>query len=89
MPLFYLLYIDQERYLHENRCPWDKVTTSIAAGKGQLECLKYAIENGCERDKKVCDMAARNGHLDCLKYPNLFKQVNKQKRKEKKKNPCF
>jgi hypothetical protein len=35
------------KYAHENGCPWDEKTCSLAAENGQLECLKYAHENGC------------------------------------------
>ena len=32
-------------FLHENGCPWDIRTCSLAAEFGHLECLKYAHEN--------------------------------------------
>ena len=35
------------KFLHENGCPWDIRTCSLAANYGHLECLKYAHENGC------------------------------------------
>ena len=41
--------------------------TTKAAGKGHLECLKYARKNGCLWDS-TCWNAAGNGHLDCLRY---------------------
>ena len=60
--------------LNENLC-------SIAAKKGNLECLKnkwyenghldclkYAHENGCQWNEDICSEVSKNGHLDCLKY---------------------
>ena len=38
------------KYAHENGCPWDEWTCSMAAFNGHLECLKYAHENGCPWD---------------------------------------
>ena len=33
-----------EIYAHENGCPWDEKSCSLAAENGHLECLKYAHE---------------------------------------------
>ena len=41
---------------------------SCAAGKGDLEILKYAREEGCPWSERTCSNAAFNGHLDCLKW---------------------
>ena len=30
-------------YAHENECPWDEKTCSLAAENGHLECLKYCL----------------------------------------------
>lgn len=55
---------------HENGCPWDEKTCSVAALHGHLECLKYAHENGCDwGDERTTAAACCNGNLDCLKYP--------------------
>ena len=56
------------KYAHENGCPWDLGTCTIAPYYGHLDCLKYAHENGCPWDKDTCFDAAKNGNLDCLKY---------------------
>ena len=60
---------------HENGCPWDEGTCSLAAEYGHLECLKYAHENGCPWGRRRwnedtdsyeddCSNAAKNGHLE-------------------------
>ena len=40
----------------------------IAAGNGNLECLKFAHEIGCHWDEETCTQAAINGQLECLRY---------------------
>ena len=59
------------KYVHENRCRWDKDTCIKATEYGQLECLKYAHENGCPLDKYLSYIAAQNGHIKCLEYLHL------------------
>ncbi len=53
--------------LHKRGYPLNKWVCS-AAGKGSLECLKYAHEQECSWDKYTCIYAADKGHLECLKY---------------------
>ena len=40
-------HLDCLKYLYENGCPWDEMTTYGAVIGGHLDCLKYAYENGC------------------------------------------
>lgn len=42
--------------------------TIIAAGNGQLDCLKYLSENGFQWNKNTVLNATKNGHLECLRY---------------------
>jgi len=56
------------KYAHEQGCPWNVNTCTMAAQSGHLECLKYAHDNGCPWDKGTCTMAAQSGHWECLKY---------------------
>jgi hypothetical protein len=37
-------------YARDHGCPWDIVTTNLAAEAGHLDCLQYAHENGCPWD---------------------------------------
>ena len=55
------------KYAHENGCPWDEWTCSMAAGGGHLKVLKYAHENGCPWDRWTCSKAADGGHLEVLR----------------------
>jgi len=52
----------------EKKCAWDKETSAVAAGQGNLEMVKYCVANQCPIDAFSCRNAAENGHLDCLKY---------------------
>jgi hypothetical protein len=52
----------------EKECDWDYLTSGEAAGKGNLEMLKYCCENGCEVHEGTCATAAKYGHLACLEY---------------------
>jgi len=52
----------------EKECDWDYLTSSMAAGQGNLDMLKYCCENGCEVDEYTCAAAAKFGHLACLEY---------------------
>jgi len=52
----------------EKECDWDYKTSYFAAGKGNLDMLKYCCENGCEVDERHCAGAAKNGNLACLEY---------------------
>ena len=52
----------------EKKCAWDKETSAVAAGQGNLEMVKYCVANRCPFDEEACRSAAENGHLDCLKY---------------------
>jgi hypothetical protein len=52
----------------EKECDWDCLTSYFAAGKGNLDILKYCCENGCEVDEGTCQTAAKKGHLACLEY---------------------
>ena len=50
------------------RCAWDEGTMNEAAGRGNLEIIKYCVENDCPMNVFECADAALNGHLDVLKY---------------------
>jgi len=50
------------------KCKWDDVTSTAAAGRGNLEMLKYCVANECPVDGIACARAASCGHLECLKY---------------------
>jgi len=52
----------------EKECDWDYRTSYFAAGKGNLDMLKYCVENGCEVHDGTCAAAAKYGHLACLEY---------------------
>jgi len=52
----------------EKECAWNYLTTSQAAGKGNLDMLKYCCENGCEVEESTCATAAKFGQLACLEY---------------------
>jgi hypothetical protein len=52
----------------EKKCGWSEATMRIAAGKGNLEMLKYCGANECPMDETLCAWAAFYGHLECLKY---------------------
>lgn len=54
--------------MHRLRMPWDEYTTSIAAGRGYLQCLSYLHENGCPWTDHTTKTAAAYNQLDCLKY---------------------
>ena len=56
------------RYLCENKCPWNKWSTEVAAGNGNLYVLKYLHKNGCPWSITTCDAASDFGHLEVLKY---------------------
>lgn len=55
--------------LHENDCPWDE-STALAAGRGDLWCLKYVLVHGCPCAKTVfnTNAIAVGCELDTLKY---------------------
>ena len=52
----------------EKKCAWDKQTSAVAAGQGNLEMVKYCVANRCPIDAWACANAASIGHLECLKY---------------------
>jgi hypothetical protein len=52
----------------EKECAWDFKTSGVAAGKGNLDMLKYCVENGCEVNDGTCVEAAKYGNLACLEY---------------------
>jgi hypothetical protein len=56
------------KFLHENGCPWDSITTYKAVINGHLECLKYAHSQGCEWFENITYDAVEYGHLEILKY---------------------
>ena len=56
------------KYLHENGCPWTKLTSQYAVMYGHLECLKYAHTKGCPWTKRISLYAVMHCQLDCLKY---------------------
>ena len=49
-------------------CAWDEWTMNEAAGRGNLEIIKYCVENDCPMSEEACNCAAEKGHLDVLKY---------------------
>jgi hypothetical protein len=60
---------DTVRVLHfERGCEWTNMTTSLAAGRGHLACLKYLIENGCSVDSDAIENAGRHGYLEIVQY---------------------
>jgi hypothetical protein len=64
-------YLDVLKYINEKTGCFKNCSTtacSIAAGNGDLNCLKYLHENNCPWSVITCSNAAERGHLDCLKY---------------------
>jgi ankyrin repeat protein len=43
-------------------------TCAFAAGRGDLEMLKYLRGEGCLWNESTCEYAAKSGHLEVLKY---------------------
>ena len=41
---------DRLQWAHQNGCPWDEETCSIAAEEGHLEVLQWLRQNGCPWD---------------------------------------
>ena len=56
------------KYLHENGCPWNELTSFKTVKRGHLDCLKYLHENGCPWNEQTCVCADVYDHLECLKY---------------------
>ncbi|KAE9533594.1 hypothetical protein AGLY_009232 [Aphis glycines] len=48
--------------------PSDYSACDLAAGIGDLNCLKVAFYGGSRRDKSTCAAAAADGHLECLRF---------------------
>ncbi len=40
-------YLQCLKYAHENGCPWDSRTTTVAKNNVVKVCLEYALANGC------------------------------------------
>ena len=41
------------KFLRANGCSWDKDTCTIAAGRGELEVLRYAFDTGCTTQRNT------------------------------------
>lgn len=55
--------------LHQRGHPWTEAACTVAAEKGNVQCLQYLCENGCVFDSNdLLMVAAEKGHLDCLKF---------------------
>jgi len=52
----------------EKKCKWDRWTSARAAGRGNLEMVKYCVANQCPITEWTCARAAESGSLECLKY---------------------
>jgi hypothetical protein len=56
------------KWLRANKCAWDEVTCTRAAGNGHLEVLEWARGEGCPWDERTCAAAASHGHLTILEW---------------------
>lgn len=59
----------QLKQLYEqHRYPLSEVISEVAAGRGDLNILKWLIDIGCPWNEWTCSNAAKNGHLHIVQW---------------------
>ena len=56
------------RWAHENDCPWNEYTCTMAAFGGHLEVLQWARAHDCPWSEATCWWAAEHDRLEILKW---------------------
>lgn len=67
-------HLDCLQYAHENGCPWDHETCTLAARGGNLGCFRYATANGCPHDLYATSLAMMHQHIGDVHNTNRSEQ---------------
>ncbi|ARF09627.1 ankyrin repeat protein [Indivirus ILV1] len=61
-------YFEIVKWLHQNKCKFNKYTLADAAFSKKLPLVQYLYEHGCEQNRHTIAGAIIGGNLDILKY---------------------
>jgi hypothetical protein len=56
------------KWLHNEKCPWDKYTFIAAVGRGDLEILRWLREKQCPWDAECYRAAVEKKNGDVLEW---------------------